>query len=291
MEQPMVPEKPDWSACRTIARQHGRTFFFASHFLPPKQRRAILAAYAYCRIADDIVDRAVESGSESAQRELDAWERELEHPIHPVAVAFAAARDEYRIPEQPVRDLLAGVRMDFAPARYGTWDELRSYCYHVAGTIGLIAAPILGCTREEALPQAVNLGIAMQLTNILRDVAEDAAIGRLYLPGEDLDAFGVCAESLLRGRPNGRFSDLMKFEIARARTLYQDGHKGVSALSPAGQITTIASSHLYAKILTRIEEQGYDVFRGRAYVPTHRKVQAVPTIAASFLRMQLDAIR
>ena len=149
----------------------------------------------------------------------------------------------------------------------------------------MIAAPILGCRDDGALANAVDLGVAMQLTNILRDVAEDAALGRVYLPLDELAAFDVCAETLMAGRPSGRFPALMAFEIERARALYRSAHAGVRALSPAGQITTLASSHLYGKILNRIEEQRYDVFAARATVPTHRKVGAVPTIAASFLRL------
>jgi phytoene synthase len=177
--------------------------------------------------------------------------------------------------------------MDLQPARFETWDELATYCYHVAGTVGLIAAPILGCRDEAALAHAVSLGIAMQLTNILRDVAEDARMGRLYLPLEELRAFGVEPAALLAGRPNGHFADLLGFEIARARALYRDAQRGVLALTPSGRLTVLASSRLYCTILTRIEEQGFDVFSQRAVVPTARKVRAMPGIAASFLRLSV----
>lgn len=276
----------DWRVCRDLAREHGRTFYFASRFLPPARRSAMLAAYAYCRIADDIVDRAAARGGDPSA-ELDGWERQLTAPAHPVARAFAATRERYGIPIEPVHDMLTGVRMDLQPARFETWPDLRVYCYRVAGTIGLIAAPILGCRDADALPRAVELGIAMQLTNILRDVAEDAALGRVYLPREELDAFGVCADSLLLGRATGQFCDLIAFQIDRARCLYANAHDGVRALSPSGQLTTLASSHLYSKILNRIEEERYDVLSRRAFVPTRHKVGAVPTIAVSFLRMQL----
>ncbi len=277
--------RPDWGHCRAVVRTHGRTFFFASQFLPSTRRRAIHAAYAYCRIADDAVDRAPSTGVTAAARTLDAWEAELDDPRDPVAVAFAAAREQYGVPEQPVRDLLLGVWMDLTPQHYATWDELRVYCYRVAGTVGLIAAPILGCRDDGALPRAVDLGVAMQLTNILRDVAEDSRMGRLYLPLEDLAAFGCDPEAILAGRPNGAFRDLIAFEIDRARALYESARGGIHALAPAGQLTTLASSHLYAKILSRIEEQGHDVFGPRAYVPTPRKLRAMPMVAAAFLRL------
>lgn len=279
----------DWATCAAVAREHGRTFYFASRFLPASRRRAILAAYAYCRLADDIVDRGDPTDRPATMTALARWEQELDEPVSPVARAFALVRDRYGIPKEPVCDLLTGVRMDLAPepTRFPTWEDLRTYCYHVAGTVGLIVAPILGCRDQAALPHAVSLGIAMQLTNILRDVAEDAAMGRLYLPLDDLALFGVDPEAVLAGRPNGRFVDLMAFEIVRARDLYRDAHRGIAALAPSGQLTTLAASRLYGKILGQIEAQRYDVFRQRAVIPTSRKVQAMPGVAVTFVRMNL----
>ncbi|MBA3413657.1 MAG: squalene/phytoene synthase family protein [Chloroflexia bacterium] len=278
---------PNWDLCRRVVREHGKTFYFASQFLPLERRRAIHAAYAFCRIADDIVDRAPATGLAVAARDLDAWEAELDAPLHPVAVAFAAARAEYAIPDQAARDLMAGVRMDLAPEPYATWDDLRLYCYRVAGTVGLISAPILGCVDGARLANAVDLGIAMQLTNILRDVGEDARMGRLYLPLADLAAFDVNPAATLAGRPSGRFCGLMQFEIARARSYYDSAREGIPALLPAGQLTTLASAHLYAKILNRIEENGYEVFQTRAVIPNSRKLRAMPTVAAAFVRLQM----
>ena len=277
----------DWETCAAVAREHGRTFYFASRFLPPARRRAILAAYAYCRVADDIVDRADPADIPATVAALERWERELDAPDSAVGRAFAAVRDAYAIPKEPVCDLLAGVRMDLAPAPFDTWDALGTYCYHVAGTVGLIVAPILGCRDDAALPSAVSLGVAMQMTNILRDVAEDAAMGRLYLPLSDLADFGVDPDSILAGRPGGRFPALMAFEIERARGLYRDAHRGIAALAPSGQLTTLAASRLYGKILGQIEAQRYDVFRQRAVIRTSRKVGAMPGIAVSFVRMNL----
>ncbi|MDQ3167860.1 MAG: phytoene/squalene synthase family protein [Chloroflexota bacterium] len=281
--------KPDWDHCRTVVRLHGRTFYFGSHLLPLARRQAIHAAYAYCRVADDIVDRAPADGLAEATRALDAWQAELDAPIDPVAVAFADARRRYGIPIEPIRDLLTGLRMDLAPRPFETWDDLRLYCYRVAGTIGLIAAPIFGCRDIAALPRAVDLGIAMQLTNILRDVAEDARMGRVYLPLEDLDRFGCQAEDLLAGHSGGDLRGLMRFEIARARDLYATSRPGIAALSPAGRLTTVTISHLYAKILAKIEEQDHDVYAPRAYVPTPHKLGAMPHVAADFLRLSLPA--
>jgi 15-cis-phytoene synthase len=273
----------EWRLCAAIARSHGRSFFLASHCLPPDRRRAIHAIYAYCRIADDIADHSADATS--AALALDAWERQLAAPTHPVAVAFAAARAQHGVPVAPAQDLITGVRMDLGPCRFATWDDLRHYCYHVAGTVGLMVAPILGCEDEAALPYAVDLGIAMQLTNILRDVGEDARRGRLYLPLDELAAFSCDPEAILCGRPRGRFRELLAFQVARARNLYVQARHGIPALSPAGRLTTLAASEFYATILRAIEERDYDVFGARAYVPNGRKLAALPGLATDFVRL------
>src|SRR5918993_1488136 len=239
----------DWRQCSEIARAHGRTFFLASRFLPPDRRKAIHATYAFCRIADDIADRSVDVVA--AAHALDAWERQIDEPTDPIAVAFATVRARHNVPVDAVREMLTGVRMDLAPCRFATWEDLRLYCYRVAGTVGLMVAPILGCQDDDALLHAVDLGIAMQLTNVLRDIGEDALRGRLYLPLEDLEAFGCDPEAILEGRPSGRFADLLAFEIARTRALYADARRGLPALSPSGRLTALAGSELYATILAR----------------------------------------
>lgn len=276
-------EPVDWRLCSAITREHGRTFYLASHFQTVARRRALHAIYAYCRIADDIVDCA--STSDEAVSLLASWEAQLDAPTHPVAHTFAVTRQTYDIPVEPARDLIAGIRSDLQPELFETWEDLRTYCYRVAGTVGLLTAPVLGCTQSSALPRAVDLGIAMQLTNILRDVGEDARQQRIYLPLADLAAFGCTPESLLAGRPVGDFRELMTFEVARARNLYEVARPGVAALSPAGQMTALAASRLYASILTRIEELDYDVFNTRATVHTRRKLGTLPAVVLDFLRM------
>lgn len=280
-----VPSNEDWNACADIAREHGRSFYLASRMLLPERRRAVLSAYAYCRIADDIVDRAAEQGSAAAAAALAAWTRELDEPRHPVAVAFAHTRRLYGIPKRPILDLLAGVQMDLSIARYESWEALHRYCYHVAGTVGLIVAPVFGCEDHGALEHASDLGIAMQLTNILRDVREDAGMGRLYLPADEILAFGEDPEAILAGKPGRGFRDLMQFQVARARSLYASAHEGIPALLPSGRMATLAASHLYARILNEIEAMDYDVFRGRAYVRGRGKATSLSRASAHFLRM------
>lgn len=274
--------------CSDVTRSHGRTFYFASQLLPPVKRRAIHSAYAFCRVADDLVDRSDVLGADLVEEQLTAWESQLDTPLDPIALAYAHTRDRYDIPARPTYDLFAGMRMDLYPRMYETWDELWDYCYRVAGTVGLISAPILGLRSTSALPYAVDLGVAMQLTNILRDVAEDAALGRIYLPLDDLRRFGVDPEAILAGCPNGDFSGLIAFEIDRARAYYDSAREGIQDLDLAGQFTTLASSHLYSKILHQIEGQEYDVFLRRAFVPTSRKLREMPTVFATLLRMRMQ---
>lgn len=282
-----VPTKADWRACETLASGHGRSFYLASRLLPPARKRAVLATYAWCRITDDIVDRTAHLGPEATTEALDAWEAELDAPAHPVAVAFAATRERFGVSEGPARDLITGVRMDILPGTYASWDALRTYCFHVAGTVGLMVAPILGCDDPAAHRYAADLGIAMQLTNILRDVAEDAAMGRLYLPLDEIAAFGCDPEAILAGMPGPRFPELMACQVARARALYREALAGVSALVPSGRLATLAAARLYAGILDEIEAMDYDVFRGRAVVPTPRKAHLLARASASVALMSL----
>lgn len=283
--------KSHWRECRRMTMVHGRTFYFASQILPTTKKRAIHSTYAFCRVADDLVDREPELGKDLVMARLAAWEDQLEHPVDSIAIAYACTREHYDIPLQPNRDLFTGVRMDLTQNVFLTWEALREYCYCVAGTIGLITAPILGVRTGDALPHAVDLGIAMQLTNILRDVAEDAALGRLYLPLEDLAAFGVERESIFAGEPTGDFAGLMRFEIARARSLYESAGQGYAAIDFVGQFATLASGHLYGKILHQIEALDYDVFRERAHVSTLHKIREVPYILRSLTRVQRQSRR
>lgn len=273
----------DWRTCAEIARSYGQTFFLASRFLPPHRQRAIHATYAFCRIADDIADLIQDAAA--AERALAAWEQQIETPTMPIAQTFTVARDQFGVPTEPAHDLIAGVRMDLSPRRYATWEDLHLYCYRVAGTVGLMVAPILGCRDDSALPYAVKLGVAMQLTNILRDIGEDAQQGRLYLPLAELADFGCDPEAILAGRPSGRFPQLIAFQIERARALYAESRVGLPALAPTGRFTTLVGSELYASILSRIEAMNYDVFSQRAHVPKTQRIRALPGIAVVYARL------
>lgn len=283
-----LPHQSDWRACQQIAKTHGRSFYLASRMLGPERRRSILAAYAYCRLADDAVDQSDGRIGDSWSA-LHDWECQLDRPRHPVAIAFAEVRERYAIPDQPVRELFEGMRADLTISRYGTWPELRRYCHLVAGTVGLIVAPILGCRNPQALPLAAELGIAMQLTNILRDVREDAEMGRIYLPLDELAAFGVDPEALLAGEPGETFRDLLRLQIDRARELYTHALSGVPSLSPGGRLTTLVAAELYAGILDQIEANRYDVFAQRAVVSRSTKARKLAQASSRFIRSATGA--
>ncbi|MBA3275985.1 MAG: phytoene/squalene synthase family protein [Chloroflexia bacterium] len=279
----------DWKLCAEVTRTHGRTFYFSSQLMPPRKRRAIHSAYAFCRIADDLVDRAAELGAMGVCERLQAWEDEIDEPRQPVAIAYAETRETYRIPARFTHEMFSGIRMDLDFGQYETWDDLYVYCYRVAGTIGLITSPILGVSTASASAHAVELGVAMQLTNILRDIGEDAAAGRLYLPLRELESFGVDPESVMSGRPNGDFAAFMAFQIARAREYYRRAQAGMPALAPSGQLAALASSRMYSRILNQIEAQRYDVFSQRAAISTRRKVRELPVVLTSFVRLNLPS--
>jgi phytoene synthase len=261
--------------CREIARVHSKTFYLSSLFLAPEKRRAIWAVYAFCRTADDIVDRIAPANDRLAA--VDAWEAHLlaaynGSPADPIYVAFADAATRFGIPMQPALDLLRGARMDITVRRYATYADLRQYCYLVASTVGVLVMPILGTLSDDALEYGVALGRAMQMTNILRDVGEDAQMGRIYLPQEDMQRFGYSEAKLLEGVVDDGFVQLMRFQIERVRAMYLEAEPGIALLNPESRYTVRLALHLYRRILNAIELNHYDVFTRRAYVPFRTKM-------------------
>ncbi|MBZ4407497.1 phytoene/squalene synthase family protein [Myxococcus sp. MISCRS1] len=297
-----------WLA-RRVTRHHAKSFFFASYLLFGQRRKAAFALYAFCRRLDDLVDEAGPDGEELAVR-LDRARRmvaELYVPMPELAsrelgppndrVAGVAARSPwdagefaalahtvrlYRIPEQPFQDLISGMEMDLTKNRYETWEELDLYCYRVAGVVGLMLTPVLGCSDVSALQPAADLGRGMQLTNILRDVREDLERGRVYLPARELAHFGLSEEDLHRGKVDARWRDFMRFQVARARVYYARAAQGVPSLTGFGSQRMVRlMGAIYGDILREIEVRDYDVFSSRAFVPTGRKLSLA---AATFLR-------
>lgn len=256
-----------------------RSFHFASRFLPADKRRAVFALYDYCRHADNLVDQRGARSRGEVLRELQALGttvRALHLGQPPRSKRWLALWDTFRrhdVPLAPLLELLEGVAMDLDRVCYPDYQSLHRYCRLVAGGVGLMLGPVLGATAGPYAGPAVGLGVAMQLTNVLRDVAEDLDAGRIYLPADELAQFGIDRAELERRRATPRFVALMRFQIARARALFHAADPVVELFPTDGsRLTVRLMQRTYAGILDRIEGQGCDVFRGRAYVSAPRKL-------------------
>ncbi len=273
-------------ACRAITKRHARSFYFASHWLDARTRADAYAIYAFCRAADNAVDEAIDG--DDALRCIAQSEATLEQaygggPVDSWVCEFRRAVHGREIPKRYFNELLAGMRMDLEIHRYETFEALDEYCYRAAGVVGLMMAHIFGFRDERCLPRAVELGKAMQLTNILRDIGDDFALGRVYLPQKELREFGVDDQQLREGRVDEAFRELMRFQIARARGLYCSAEEGIAdLLGRRNRATARLMSRLYAGILEAIERLDYDVFARRAHVELHRKLACL--CAAGFAR-------
>jgi phytoene synthase len=268
-----------YAACDEITRQHSRTFSLASALLPAEKRRAVRALYAFCRISDDTVDCLEDS---DPIRTLTAW-RALSlssspHHENLVAVAWADARQRFGVPVRYAEQLLDGVATDLIHRRYATFDELASYCYGVASTVGLMSMHIIGFSGPEAISYAVKLGVALQLTNILRDVGEDWANGRLYLPQNEMEAFRLTEADLDAGKVTPQWRRFMRYQIDRARRLYAEAWPGIAMLNRDGRFAIAAAADLYEAILDDIENHDYDVFSRRAHLSAWGKLRRLPSI-------------
>lgn len=271
-----------YEASRLIMRHHAHAFYFSIRFLPFEKRRAIWAVYGICRYSDDLVDCAPADATPLDLIALiDRWEQRLREGdcSLPIIRAFTDARRRFGIPLEPLWDLLEGMRMDLTRTRYTTWEDLRWYCYCVASTIGLLCTPVLGYDgATETLEYAAGLGVAMQLTNILRDVGADATLGRIYLPQDELDAFGYDEGKLTAGVVDDAFRALMRFQIARARELYRASVPGIARLHRTAHLPVFTAAHLYGGILGQIEAIDYQVYTRRASLSLWDKVARLPAI-------------
>ncbi len=283
------PVNEAYGHCRAVTLRHAKTFYFASIFLPKRKRNACYAVYAFCRYIDDLIDRAAATdqigGAAAVDDIVRRWQADLDRvyagePVDaPVMVAWADTLRTFRIDRSLPNELVDGVMSDLRPCvGFATFDELYRYCYKVASVVGLMTSEIFGYTEPEALPRAVDLGIAMQLTNILRDINEDLANNRIYIPQEDLLRFGISEQHLGARAVCSEFRSLMQFQIARADAYYRSAEEGIAMLDPDSRLTVKLMSHNYRRILGVIESNDYDVFSTRASVPLHRKLMTVPTL-------------
>lgn len=293
----VVEAEPDqleraYRCCQAITKAHSLTFSLAARLLPPAKRRAVHALYAFCRITDDIVDRNDVADSRQA---LTSWRcRVLDphpSPEDPVVLAWADTRLRYAIPEGYIRQLIDGVAMDLAKRRYATFAELADYSYGVASTVGLMAMHIVGYSGLEAIPYAIRLGVALQLTNILRDVGEDWKADRLYLPQEELAAFDLTEADVAAKRTDERWLAFIRFQIRRIQSLYARSLPGIAFLAPTGRFAIAAAAELYSAILEDIEEHDGDVFHRRAYVSQCDKLRRLPGIWWRAVRLEYRAGR
>jgi phytoene synthase len=266
--------------CLKITQENSRTFFMASSLLSPAKRQAAHALYAFCRVTDDIVDKA--TGDKDPMLALAAWRQWANNPFppsdEPVLVAWADAQARFSIPKGYADQLIDGIARDLTTTRYATFDDLAAYCYGVASTVGLMTMHLIGFASPDAIPYAVKLGVALQLTNILRDVGEDWRSGRVYLPQDELARFNLSEDDLARGVVSEAWRDFMRFQIERTNRFYAEAQTGIAMLNRDGRFAIQAASTLYQAILRDIETHDYDVFTRRAYVPTLGKVRRLPLI-------------
>ena len=285
-----------YEECRQIARREARNFYFAFLTLPRAQRAAICVAYTFCRYCDDAVDEEGSLGFKLAMltelrgklaRCYDdrAPDNRVEEPLF---LALADVVRKYAIPQEYFLEILAGVESDLVKDRYANFDELRQYCYQVASAVGLVCIHIVGFHDPRARERAVDLGLAMQLTNIARDVKEDLNMGRIYLPQDEIERFGYSEAELMAGMVNPAFVELMRFHCRRAREYFDSGFLLLPYLSPGSRACPAVLGRLYSRVLDRIEDVDYDVLDHRVSLS---KMEKVRVTAQTWLVCQLNRRR
>jgi len=268
----MTALEDSYAYCRRVARTRARNFYYSFVLLSRAQSNAMCAVYAFMRYCDDLSD---EPGANRAA--LEQWRTALDEALagrcgaHPILPAFHDAVTRYRIPPRYFHEMIDGVASDLEPRRFETFEQLYRYCYQVASTAGLTTVHILGFDSPEALPLAEKCGVAFQLTNILRDIREDAGRGRIYLPAEDLARFHVTEDDIRAGVRTPEFIDLMDFETARARRNYQESQPLLGLIDRRSRASLAALITIYSRLLDRIERSNYDVFTRRISLPAWEK--------------------
>jgi phytoene synthase len=270
--------------CRRVARGRARNFYYSFVLLPKEQRNAICAVYAFMRYCDDLSDEAPAPDC-SARESIERWRGDLDAALegrfsgHAGWPAFHDTVTRYRIPREYFHEMIEGVTSDLRPRRMATFEELYRYCYQVASVVGLTVIHICGFHLPEALPLAEKCGVAFQLTNILRDVREDAARDRVYLPAEDLARFHVDAQDLREGKRTDEFVDLMEFEAGRARAYYKESVPLVEMVDPHSRSFLWALIEIYSRLLGKIVHTNYDVLSHRIELPAREKLWIIAKAA------------
>lgn len=274
----MTPEQ----YCQQKVGASGSSFYYSFLFLPAPRRAAITALYAFCREVDDAVDECAHP--EIATAKLAWWRDEIANlyagnPAHPVARALSPAVRAYDLPHAHFSDIIDGMAMDLGETRYATFAALREYCYRVASAVGLLSARIFGYTDPRTLSFAEELGIAFQLTNIIRDVGEDALLGRIYLPQEDLRRFGVAIPDILHRRDSPELHALMAFQAGRAYEYYERALACLPAADRMPQLPSLIMARIYRANLDEIAADGYRVLDHKVTLPALRKLWLAWTTA------------
>ena len=260
--------------CQQKAAASGSSFYYSFLFLPRERRRAITALYAFCREVDDVVDET--SDPQLAATKLAWWRTEVANlyagnPQHPVSKALLPFTGKFSLAKENLGEIIDGMEMDLNQSRYLDWPGLERYCHRVAGVVGLLAAGIFGYRDARTLEYARELGIAFQLTNIIRDVGEDARKNRIYLPMEDLKRFNVTAADILNGRETADFGKLMKFEADRAKAYYEKAFSALPAEDRKAQRAGLIMAAIYRTLLEELERDGFHVLTQRtSLTPLHK---------------------
>ncbi|MCO5590841.1 hypothetical protein L7F22_044816 [Adiantum nelumboides] len=271
--------------CGEVCEEYAKTFYLGTLLMTPERRKAIWAIYVWCRRTDELVDGP--NAPHITPSALDRWEQRLDDifdgkPYDMLDAALADTVSKFPIDIQPFRDMIDGMRMDLVKARYENFDELYLYCYYVAGTVGLMSVPVMGispdskATTESVFNAALALGIANQLTNILRDVGEDARRGRIYLPRDELAQFGILESDIFSSQVTDKWRAFMRIQIKRARMFFDISEQGVRELDKDSRWPVWASLTLYRQILDSIEANDYNNFTKRAYVGKWKKILSLP---------------
>jgi len=264
---------------RSLTAHYSKSFYLSTCLLPRHKRWATFALYGFCRHVDNLTDIPRERSEKEIVRELKYLEAELKTAFrtgeseHPVIGPFISVAKKFNISQAYPLELIKGVQMDTNINRYEKFDDLYLFAYRVAGVVGLMMTPLLGFTNPDALKYAEKLGVAMQLTNILRDIREDLKMDRIYLPLEEIRMFGLDENHFLDEKMSENFINLMKYQVERAHQFYDEANKGIKMLERDAQFAIYSASKIYRSILKKIELQNYNPFLGRVYVPNSKKVQ------------------
>lgn len=261
--------------CQQKAAQSGSSFYYSFLFLPKDKRRAITALYAFCREVDDVVDEC--SDISLAQNKLNWWRQEVAamlsgKPTHPVTSALQPHISTYQLDGQHLYSIIDGMEMDLSQTRYLDYQDLKRYCWHVASVVGILSARIFGVQDEKTVLFAEKLGLAFQLTNIIRDVGEDARRGRIYLPINELQQFNVTAANILNAQHSENFENLMRFQVQRARTIYDEAMFSLPAIDRRAQRTSLIMAKIYRTLLDEVERDRFQVLQHRIALTPIRKL-------------------